>query len=1071
MCDWASDKRAIGLSGIPIPAQALILAALERHLSLRKIVIAPSIGKQEELGSALNAWSVEYLVFPELLEEPGEGDICHSSSQAGVEQLAVLRSLQSSKKLLIATTKGASQFLPPPDELNRGMISVQLGQKIKIEDLCQKLDEAGYQKEYLVTACGQFARRGGIVDFWSFHSELAIRVEWIADEIESIREFDPVEQTSIRSLSQAELQLGHGEENQKRATLADYIPKESLRIFLNEEAGVETLPMEWADMRLHDLFHHARQDPVLAQNRRNLIRSLLENWMEHAFEVYLACNNEGEMKRLKEWMQDELPLGREWMERHAKYLFFIEARLSRGFVWPKAKLAILTDAEIFNRYQSIHLPSGGKRPGHRSSILRTRASLDLSELQMGDYVVHVDHGIALYGGMMSGKVSEEENAKESEIENKIESGVDAESKTPHAKDVLVLVFKDGARLYVPIDQAHLISRYVGVGKKHPPLDELGGTRWKKAKTQAQKTVLDYAAQLLQLQAKRATLPGYAFGSDTAWQVEFESSFIYQPTDDQLKAIRETKADMEQAKPMDRLICGDVGFGKTEVAIRAAFKAVMENKQVAFLVPTTILAHQHGETLSERMADYPIQINLLTRFQNKEEQKRTIEKIASGEIDIVIGTHRILSSDVKFKDLGLVIVDEEQRFGVKQKEQLKLRFPLVDVLTLSATPIPRTLYLSLVGARDMSTIDTPPPGRLAVETSVHPYDERIIRSAILRELSRGGQVYFLHNRVESIENVAARLKMLVPQGRIQIAHGQMESDELEEAMQRFVEKEADILLCTTIIESGLDIPNANTIIIDRADRFGLADLYQLRGRVGRSGTRAYAILLLPRELFTTSDARKRMQAMSEYAQLGAGYKIAMRDLELRGAGNFLGTAQSGQIGAVGFDLYCKLLKESIQKLKEEEAEKVADGRSGKIKTTHSVRDTYIWFDFMRLGEGEATASMSYGYIPASYIAELSLRVAAYRKLWEVSSRDELNQLSNQWRDSFGRWPQPVDLLLAAYRVKLAAAAVGIESVEVKEHKLKLKKHGGYIMQGHQFPRLTPKDPLSMLAEIEQCIEAI
>src|SRR5262249_25907773 len=448
------------------------------------------------------------------------------------------------------------------------------------------------------------------------------------------------------------------------------------------------------------------------------------------------------------------------------------------------------------------------------------------------------------------------------------------------------------RLYVPVNEAHLVSKYVGAGKVRPPLDTLGGTRWSKTKAQAERAVRDLAGELLAIQAARESLAGHAFGVDVPWQREFESAFIYEETPDQVEAIADTKRDMEIARPMDRLICGDVGFGKTEVAIRAAFKAVMGGKQVAVLVPTTVLAQQHFNTFRERMADYPIRIELLSRFRTRREQSRVIAQLAQGGVDIVIGTHRLIQADIAFKDLGLVIIDEEQRFGVLHKEKFKLLRKLVDVLTLSATPIPRTLYLALSGARDMSTIETPPQDRLPVETIVTPYDERTIRDAIQRELNREGQVFYLHNRVFDIDGVAQRLRGLVAHARIVVGHGQMSSDELEEVMTKFVNGEADVLLSTTIIESGLDIPNANTIIIDRADRFGLSDLYQLRGRVGRYKHQAYAYLLIPRHAGLLSDARKRISAIKQYSTLGSGFKIAMRDLEIRGAGNLLGAQQSG-----------------------------------------------------------------------------------------------------------------------------------------------------------------------------------
>ncbi len=622
-------------------------------------------------------------------------------------------------------------------------------------------------------------------------------------------------------------------------------------------------------------------------------------------------------------------------------------------------------------------------------------------------------------------------------------------------EVLVLEFAEQSKLYVPVEQSYLVTKYVGVGRRHPPLDTMGGSRWERAKISAQKAVMDYAAQLLSVQAERDALPGHAYPPDTDWQREFEEAFVYEETEDQERSILETKRDMESKRPMDRLICGDVGFGKTEVAIRAVFKAVQEGKQAAFLVPTTILAEQHWKNLRERYASYPVRVDCLSRLQSLKAQRATIAGLKDGSVDVVIGTHRLLSKDIKFKDLGLVIVDEEQRFGVKQKEKFKQLFRLVDVLTLSATPIPRTLYLSLTGARDMSTIETAPPNRHPVETIVAPYDERVIREAIEREMARNGQIYFLHNRVHSIQEVAQKLKLLVPKARIVVGHGQMDPDELEDVMARFVAGEADVLLSTTIIESGLDIPNANTIIIDRADRFGLADLYQLRGRVGRAQHKAYAYLFLPRHLMTVGDAKKRVSAIKQYSQLGAGFKIAMRDLEIRGAGNLLGTAQSGHITAVGFDLYCQLLKTAVARMKGE--------KTGRLVETKLQLDFMAWQE-NDVGEAAGGMKKEGAFLPRAYLPESRWRMDGYRRIAEANSADDLEKLRLEWRDRHGPWPLPVERLLLATEIKIAASAARIRVVETQEDKLMLQQGQDYIMVSGKFPRLTARDAISKLREI-------
>ena len=657
------------------------------------------------------------------------------------------------------------------------------------------------------------------------------------------------------------------------------------------------------------LTEHAPDPPVAEAQRREFFAQL-HRWLRQDHLVAVFCNNDGEAQRFLEvWRdygfdQSEESAGR----KPGSELRVLIGTLARGFFCAAARCVVVTDAEIFGRYK-VQRPRRLKSP--HAQATRSALDIDFTELEEGDYVVHLQHGIGRYLGLQILPAG---------AGTKATGGLTASAATGQECLVIEYAASDPAqlppKLYVPVTEAHLVSKYVGTGKARPPLNTLGGTRWAKAKAQAERAVRDVASELLAIQAARESQPGHAFAPDNPWQREFEGSFIFEETPDQMKAIIETKADMERPKPMDRLICGDVGFGKTEVGIRAAFKAVMDGRQVAVLVPTTVLAQQHYNTFRERMADYPVRVELLSRFRTRRQQQNVVRDLAAGGVDIVIGTHRLLQSDIAFKDLGLVVIDEEQRFGVMHKEKFKMLRKLVDVLTLSATPIPRTLYLALTGARDMSTIQTPPHDRLPVETIVTQYDERVIRDAIQRELNRGGQVFFLHNRVMTIQAMQCKIAALVPHARLVVGHGQMHADDLEEVMTKFVNGEADVLLSTTIIESGLDIPNANTIIIDRADRFGLSDLYQLRGRVGRYKHQAYAYLLLPRHANLLADVRKRLSAIKQYSTLGSGFKIAMRDLEIRGAGNLLGSEQSGHITAVGFDLYCQLLKQSVSALKGE-----------------------------------------------------------------------------------------------------------------------------------------------------------
>ena len=718
--------------------------------------------------------------------------------------------------------------------------------------------------------------------------------------------------------------------------------------------------------------------------------------------------------------------------------------LSSGFLYDEGRLVVVTDAEVFGRYK-VQRPRRLKSPHAQG----TRSALDInfSELEEGDYVVHLQHGIGRYVGLQVLPLGA--GARPTE-------GTAAAANA--GQECLVLEYASGdpaqppPKLYVPVTEAHLVSKYVGAGKARPQLNTLGGTRWLKTRMQAESAVRDVASELLSIQAARDSQPGYAFLADTSWQRDFESAFVFEETPDQMRAILETKADMERPKPMDRLICGDVGFGKTEVAIRAAFKAILDGKQVAVLVPTTVLAQQHFNTFRERMADFPVRLELLSRFRSRRAQQEVVRGLAAGAVDLVIGTHRLLQEDVAFKDLGLVVIDEEQRFGVMHKEKFKMLRKLVDVLTLSATPIPRTLYLALSGARDMSTIQTPPHDRLPVETVVMQYDERVIRDAIQRELNRGGQVFFLHNRVMSIQTMAQRLQVLLPQARIVVGHGQMDSDELEEVMTRFINGGADVLLSTTIIESGLDIPNANTIIIDRADRFGLSDLYQLRGRVGRYKHQAYAYLLLPRHARLLTDVRKRMSALKQYATLGSGFKIAMRDLEIRGAGNLLGAEQSGHITAVGFELYCQLLKQSIASIKGE-----------KVKPRVEVQ---VHLDFLAM-----TAPASSACIPLSYISDARQRIEIYRKLAQVTEPGAATELEKEVRDRFGPPPAAFERLLQVAQLKVLAAERGISIIEVKEEKLMLTRNNDYIMVGSKFPRLARTGASARLKEIKRFLLAL
>jgi len=1066
----------------------------------------------------------------------------------------------------------------PPDMLAARTRTLRRGERVDPLDLVGWLEDNGYDSEAQVSAKGEIALRGGIVDVFPLTSPWPVRLEFFGDELESLRTFDPVTQVSREGGQLTELILppageigvlkreARSQPAEPLASLIDYLPDNTLVLLSDPEAveahalgygeqvppespfiaswdalrdtlrrrrltvlaltddeglaSVPTLPEASAPAEgTRSLARSANHPPLLAsleafrpisdrmpepeiaQAQRRAFFHQLVRWQKQGFHVQVVCNNDGEAQRFEEVWQETVPnAAGEQQQRPGpnRRPMLGLGTLARGFLCDAAKVAVVTDAEVFGRYK-VQRPRRMKSP--HAIAARSALDIDFTELEEGDYVVHLQHGIGRFRGL---KVLPAAGTKD---RTRLEPDVPAAAES--GQECLVLEYapsdadREPPRLYVPVTEAHLISKYVGAGKVRPPLNTLGGKRWEKTKQQAERAVRDLASELLAIQAKRATQPGHAFGPDTPWQREFESAFLFEETADQHRAIAETKQDLELPKPMDRLICGDVGFGKTEVAIRAAFKAVMGGKQVAVLVPTTVLAQQHYNTFRERMADYPVRVELLSRYRTRKEQLGVVAQLAAGAVDIVVGTHRLVQSDVTFKDLGLVVIDEEQRFGVMHKERFKLMRSHVDVLTLSATPIPRTLYLALTGARDMSTIQTPPQDRLPVETIVEHYDERVIRDAILRELERGGQVFFLHNRVQTIEAMRTRLMTLVPQARVVVGHGQMDGDELEDVMTMFVNGEADVLLSTTIIESGLDIPNANTLIIDRADRFGLSQLYQLRGRVGRYKHQAFAYLLLPRHARLLTDVRKRMSAIKQYAQLGSGFKIAMRDLEIRGAGNLLGAQQSGHITAVGFELYCNLLKQSVSALKGEKAKPrrevtlrldflamnpvteataptitmpasrrpVSRAPAQPAKPSISVpREGGVWIDDSPPEPELETVEMKQGgaFLPAAYIAEPQQRIEAYRKLAQAETKTEVDALARELKDRFGKPPLPVELLLLATEVKLLAGERGLDAIETKAGKLMLHRRGDFIQLGGKFPRLTKTEPLALLKEIKKLL---
>jgi len=1013
-------------------ATALVATQVSKQ---RLWIICAEPRTQETVHAELAAWGLPAVFFQRLSSQEQRDDLTDPDTQA--ERLSnLMRFTDGSVRALVLCADSLDDEIPDENLLKSQRRALKPGLRIDLDKLLAELEAAGYDRTPTVSERGQFAKRGGIVDIFSWNAEQPLRIELLDDEVESLREFDVNTQASVRQLTEASLLLPQQDASTQRTSLRRMIRPDDFIIAVECDpteltphariTGGARAEGEEEDFRTAifenplGVFHAG--DFVLHEARRERFTKQIEEWRRDGWRVVVFFNNHAERERFEELA------GAGWIAEQR--IETALALLHRGFTVPGAQLAVITSAEIFGRQPHSRRVQGSKLDETR--VLR-QAREQLREMREGDLVVHADFGVGRFAGV------------------EVREG-------PPREEVFVIQYADKAKLFVPLSQAHLVSRYVGVGGKSPPLNKLGDARWNRTRLKAERSVEEFAAHLLTTHAQRVTVKGFAHAPDTKWQEEFEQSFLYRETPDQLRSITEIKQDMEMEKPMDRLLCGDVGFGKTEVAIRAAFKAVMNGRQVAVLVPTTVLAQQHWQTFRERMSDYPISVEVLSRLTPPKKERQIIQAIRDGSVDIVIGTHRLISKDVHFKQLGLAVIDEEQRFGVKHKERFKELFRLVDVLTLSATPIPRTLYLALMGVRDMSTLDTPPPNRHPVQTTVCGYDERVIREAVDAEIARGGQVFFLHNRVMTIDKMRQKIEALCPSARVLVGHGQMDENLLEDVMQKFVDGEADVLVCTTIIESGVDIPNANTIIIDRADRFGLADLYQLRGRVGRSGERAHAWLMLPRDLMTEGDARKRVNAIKQYTALGSGFKIAMRDLEIRGAGNLLGTEQSGHIAAVGFDLYCQLLKAATARMQ---------GR--RVAPPAEVR---LHVDFLCLSEAQylewGDKNLAPAFLPTSYMEDARTRISAYRSLGEVTTRKELDQLERDWRDQFGPFPEAVENLLLCAGIKLAAAHVAITEVEIKGTKLMLTRRGQHVLLSGRFPRLTEAPPTLLLRESLQLL---
>lgn len=899
--------------------------------------------------------------------------------------------------LVTAFIGGAMQLVPTPTKLRDSTRRIAVGDEVDPEDVRRWLAEAGFAATTAVQLPGEFATRGGLLDIYSADQPQPVRIEWFGDEIESIRRFDPGSQRSIESLKHVEIaavgvspedRIAHEDDTESFGPIADYLPEDTLVIVVDPQetkksaddlikrTGRSANLVDYDEVMRSLAGHTVVTATTLAEGKAKDIVDVQTSTVD-AFassldetkkkidtvavdhEVILVGDTSADGERLTELLHDTAATAQGRMH-------LVIAELSGGFRLTAAAVLVLTGAELF----------------HRSPVRRGRSRArgkpinSLMQLEPGDLVVHLSYGIGLYRGLKS---------------------ID---KNGQHLEHLTIEFDEGSKIYVPASRIGLIQRYVGGTTRQPKLAKIGGQAWKSQRKAAESAVTDMAAELLEMQAERTTRQGISFDMDNEWQRQFDASFPYMETPDQLTAIDALKVDMESTRPMDRLICGDVGYGKTEVAMRAAFKAVISGHQVAVLVPTTVLAEQHYHNFRERMAEFPVEIGKLSRFATKSEQRKTVQGLKKGTVDIVVGTHRLASKDVDFNSLGLVVVDEEQRFGVAVKERLKSLHSNVDVLTLSATPIPRTLHMALVGVRDISNLETPPAERRSIETNVVRWDDNLIRTAIIRELNRGGQIFFVHNRIGDMPQLIEKLKQIVPEVRIGMGHGQMNEGELEQVMVDFIEHKFDMLVATTIVESGLDIPNANTIFIDDGDRYGLSELHQLRGRVGRYKHQAYCYLLVAQHKHLSPEASKRLRAIEEFSQMGAGFAISMRDLEIRGAGNLLGQQQSGHIATVGYELYCQLLEDAVRAM-----QKLPPKLSADVDIDLPVE----------------------AYLPDDYVPDLRHKIDLYRRIAKINGATEIDEIRDELQDRFGELPAPAARMLELADLRLDAAAWQIAAI--------------------------------------------
>ena len=982
---------AATLDGVWGSSCALAAAALATHARAPLVVVCPQIDDVDDLIDDLSLFT---RLTPDRLPAweslPSERVIHDEVFGDRVRLLKLLRG-SVPPELVVTSIQALLQPVPDRQSLDRHTRTLRAGDGVSIEELARWLIDNGLHNTTAVELPGEFSVRGGIVDVFAPDWYDPVRVEFFGDEIESIRRFEISSQRSLMTVEAVDVTILEPDA-QDRSHLADFLPPGSWFLLIEpaelEEQGRHYLQRLERPQDLHNVasvmqqvlqFPSVTASAVAAGSLETTCRLKIESVERFSGdiervrdeldqagagqEVFVVCQTEAEVRRLGDIFGTTQLAA-------ASRLHFSVGALHHGFRLVGDRIVLLSSGELFRRTDL-------QRPTRR----RLGRVIDsFLELREGDLVVHVGHGVARYRGL---KLLE---------------------KARQVEEHLVLEFRGGTKLYVPSSKIGLVQKYVGGTKSRPTLARIGGRAWTKQKAKVQQAVTDMAADMLELQAARASRPGISFAAETEWQQEFDASFPYHETADQLVAIEAIRRDMAGPRPMDRLLCGDVGYGKTELAMRAAFRAVDAGYQVAVLVPTTILAEQHHRTFVNRMAEFPFETAALSRFSTRKRQAKIVKQVAAGTIDVVIGTHRLASPDVRFQNLGLVVIDEEQRFGVAVKERLKALRHTVDVLTMTATPIPRTLHMGLLGLRDISNLETPPEDRLSVETRVTRFSPEIVRHAVMRELNRGGQIFFVHNRVQDIQIVANRLRQVVPEAKLAVAHGQMPEGALEKVMLDFVDGRYDLLLATTIVESGLDIPNANTIFIDEADRYGLADLHQLRGRVGRYKHRAYCYLLIDPNKNLTPGAAKRLRAIEEFSDMGAGFAIAMRDLEIRGAGNILGTEQSGHIAVVGYELYCSLLEQAVRQLK-----RLPPKASVEVDVDLPVE----------------------AYIPRAYVPDMRLKIDLYRRLARVATHEDLADFRSELEDRFGAPPLVAGRLLAVAEVRILAHDWLIDTIHIED----------------------------------------